>query len=175
MKKINTPLTKENISSLNAGDSILLTGYIYTARDAAHKELCALLDRGKPLPVDFRAETIYFAGPCPAPEGKIIGSCGPTTSCRMDKFSPKLLNYGLLGMIGKGDRSDEVVEAIKNNGAVYFAAIGGAGALISQCVKSAEVVAFEHLGTEAIRRLYVEDMPLIVAIDSSGNNLYRNR
>ena len=175
MKKISTPFKKKDIASLKAGDSVLLTGFIYTARDAAHKELCALLDDGKPLPVDFRGEAIYFAGPCPAPEGKIIGSCGPTTSGRMDKYSPKLLNYGLLGMIGKGDRSDEVVEAIKNNGAVYFAAIGGAGALISKCVKSAEVVAFEHLGTEAVRRLYVEDMPLIVAIDSYGNNLYRNR
>ena len=175
MKRIKAPLDKKTAASLTAGDSVLLTGFIYTARDAAHKELCSLLEKGEPLPIDIKNEIIYFAGPCPAPEGRIIGSCGPTTSCRMDKYSPLLLDSGLLGMIGKGDRSDEVIASVVKNGAVYFAATGGAGALISKCVKSAEVVAFEYLGTEAIRRLYVEDMPLTVAIDSSGENLYRNR
>jgi len=169
---IHAPLVREEISQLRAGDSVLLTGTIYTGRDAAHKRMCALVDEGKPLPFSLYGQVIYYAGPCPAKPGDPIGSCGPTTSYRMDAYAPKLCNLGLIGMIGKGQRSEAVVEAIRRNGGVYFAATGGAGALIASCVKSAEVIAFEDLGTEAIRRLTVENLPLIVAIDAYGGNLY---
>ena len=145
---------------------------IYTGRDAAHKRLCALLDEGKELPLEIRNQVIYYAGPCPAKPGDAIGSCGPTTSYRMDAYAPTLCDLGLIGMIGKGPRSQAMIDAIKRNSGVYFAAIGGAGALIATCVTSAEVIAFEDLGTEAIRKLTVENLPLIVAIDSNGGNLY---
>ena len=172
-KVIHAPLRKEELKQLRAGDSVFLTGTIYTGRDAAHKRLCQLIDDGQPLPFELTNQVIYYAGPCPAKPGEAIGSCGPTTSYRMDSFAPVLIEMGLIGMIGKGPRSEEVVEAIIKNGGIYFAATGGAGALIASCVKSAEVVAFEELGTEAIRRLEVENMPLIVAIDACGANLYQ--
>lgn len=171
---INTPLSKTDVSHLRAGDTVVLSGTIYTARDAAHKILCEMLDNNEELPFDIKNQIIYFAGPCPAAPGRIIGSCGPTTSCRMDKYSPKLLSAGLLGMIGKGDRDDNVVSSIVANGAVYFAAIGGAGALISQCVKERSVVAFPSLGTEAVSRLLVYNFPLVVAVDCLGNKIYKN-
>ena len=173
MKKIRLPLTEEEISGLKAGEGVLLSGTILTGRDCAHKRICEYLDRGEKLPFDFKGETIYYAGPCPAPAGKACGSCGPTTSARMDAFTPRLLSLGLKGMIGKGDRNDEVIAAMKEAGAVYFAATGGAGALISQCIKHCEVAAFDDLGPEAIYRMEVEDMPLVVAIDAEGNDLYR--
>lgn len=172
VKHITIPLIDAQIRSLRAGDSVLLSGRIYTGRDAAHKRLCALLSEGKPLPVPVRDRAIYYAGPCPAKPGDPIGSCGPTTSYRMDAYAPALMREGLRLMIGKGFRSPEVIEAMKETGSVYLAATGGAGALIAQCVKSARVLAFDDLGTEAIRELVVEDFPLIVAIDSLGNNLY---
>lgn len=172
VKHITIPLIDAQIRSLRAGDSVLLSGCIYTGRDAAHKRLCALLSEGKPLPVPVRDRAIYYAGPCPAKPGDPIGSCGPTTSYRMDAYAPALMREGLRVMIGKGFRSPEVIEAMKETGSVYLAATGGAGALIAQCVKSARVLAFDDLGTEAIRELVVEDFPLIVAIDSLGNNLY---
>ena len=172
VKHITIPLIDAQIRSLRAGDSVLLSGRIYTGRDAAHKRLCALLSEGKPLPVPVRDRAIYYAGPCPAKPGDPIGSCGPTTSYRMDAYAPALMREGLSVMIGKGFRSPEVIEAMKETGSVYLAATGGAGALIAQCVKSARVLAFDDLGTEAIRELVVEDFPLIVAIDSLGNNLY---
>ena len=171
-KVIHAPLRAQEIQDLRTGDSVFLTGTIYTGRDAAHKRLCSLLDCGKPLPFDIRNQVIYYAGPCPAKPGDPIGSCGPTTSYRMDAYAPKLCDLGLIGMIGKGQRSQTVIDAIVKNGGVYFAATGGAGVLIATCVKSAEVIAFEDLGTEAIRRLEVENLPLIVAIDSRGGNLY---
>lgn len=171
-KRITTPLTKEKVEELKAGDSVLLTGYIYTARDAAHKRLVELLEKGEDLPFDIENQIIYYVGPTPAKEGMPIGSAGPTTSYRMDPYTPKLLDKGLKGMIGKGKRSDEVVESMKKNKAIYFAAIGGAAALTAKCVKSSELIAYEDLGAEAIRRLYVEDLPLIVVIDSNGNNYY---
>jgi fumarate hydratase subunit beta len=171
-KKITTPLKREDIKNLKAGDSVLLTGYVYTARDAAHKRLVELLDEGKNLPFDVTNQVIYYVGPTPAKPGNAIGSAGPTTSYRMDPFAPRLLDVGLLGMIGKGKRSDEVIKSIVKHGAVYFAAIGGAAALTSKCVKSAELIAYEDLGSEAIRKLYVENLPLIVVIDSMGNNFY---
>ena len=171
-KKITTPLKSEDIKNLKAGDSVLLTGYVYTARDAAHKRLVELLDEGKKLPFDVTNQVIYYVGPTPAKPGNAIGSAGPTTSYRMDPFAPRLLDVGLLGMIGKGKRSDEVIKSIVKHGAVYFAAIGGAAALTSKCVKSAELIAYEDLGSEAIRKLYVENLPLIVVIDSMGNNFY---
>ncbi|MBQ7786509.1 MAG: Fe-S-containing hydro-lyase [Clostridia bacterium] len=171
-KVIHAPLDSDQIMGLRAGDSVLLSGTIYTGRDAAHKRLCALVSEGKALPFDIRNQVIYYAGPCPAKPGDAIGSCGPTTSYRMDAYAPTLCDLGLIGMIGKGQRSENVIHAIKRNGGVYFAATGGAGALIATCVKSAEVIAFEDLGTEAIRRLTVENLPLIVAIDAHGGNLY---
>lgn len=171
-KKITTPLTIEKVEELKAGESVLLTGYIYTARDAAHKRLVELLDKGEELPFDIENQIIYYVGPTPAKEGMPIGSAGPTTSYRMDPYTPKLLDKGLKGMIGKGKRSDEVIESMKKNKAIYFAAIGGAAALTAKCVKSSELIAYEDLGAEAIRRLYVEDLPLIVVIDSQGNNYY---
>ena len=171
-KKIHTPLTREAVRDLKAGDSCLITGVIYTARDAAHKRLCELLDKGQPLPVDMENAIIYFVGPTPAKPGQAIGSAGPTTSYRMDAYSPALIALGQTGMIGKGKRNEAVINAMKEYGAVYFGAIGGCGALLSQCIKEAEIVAYEDLGAEAIRRLVVEDFPVVVIIDSEGNNLY---
>ncbi len=170
--KLTTPLTREAVKDLKAGDSCLITGVIYTARDAAHKRLCELIDAGKALPLDVKDAVIYFAGPTPAKPGQIIGSAGPTTSYRMDAYSPALIREGLTGMIGKGKRGPEMVDAMVKHGAVYFGAIGGCGALLSKCIKKAEVIAYDDLGAEAIRRLEVEDFPAIVVIDSQGNNLY---
>ena len=169
---ITTPLSKEDARALKAGDSVLLTGVIYTARDAAHKRLCELADQGKELPLDVKDSIIYFVGPTPAKPGQAIGSAGPTTSYRMDAYSPTMIEQGQTGMIGKGKRSPEVIAAMKEHGAVYFGAIGGCGALLSKCIKKAEVIAYDDLGAEAIRRLEVEDFPVIVIIDSEGNNLY---
>lgn len=171
-KKIQTPLTKEEITHLKSGDMVYITGTIYTARDAAHKRMDEALALGKDLPFDIRDSIIYYMGPSPAREGRVIGSAGPTTASRMDKYTPKLLDLGLGGMIGKGKRSAEVKEAIVRNGSVYFAAIGGAGALLSKAITSSEVIAYDDLGTEAIRKLHVEDFPAIVVIDSEGNDLY---
>ncbi len=174
MKKLTTPLDEKTVRELKAGDQILLSGVIWTGRDQAHKRLVALLDEGKELPVDLQDQAIYFVGPCPARPGEPIGSAGPTTSGRMDAYSPRLIkDCKLRGMIGKGGRSDAVVDAMKEYGAVYFAAAGGAGALIAQSIKKAEVIAFPDLGPEAIHRLEVEDLPLVVAIDSNGNDLYK--
>ena len=169
---IKTPLTQEDARKLKAGDSCLISGVIYTARDAAHKRLCELVADGKELPLDVKDAIIYFVGPTPAKEGQAIGSAGPTTSYRMDAYSPTLIAEGLTGMIGKGKRGPEVIDAMKKHGAVYFGAIGGCGALLSKCIKKAEVIAYEDLGAEAIRRLEVEDFPVVVIIDSEGNNLY---
>ncbi len=169
---IQTPLTKDKVESLDAGDYVYLTGTIYTARDAAHKRMMEGLARCENLPFDVTDEIIYYLGPTPNREGQIIGSAGPTTSSRMDKYTPTLLDMGLSGMIGKGKRSSEVVESMKKNKAVYFAAVGGAGALLSQCIKKSEVIAYDDLGTEAVRRLYVEDLPVITVIDCKGVNLY---
>ena len=171
-KRLHAPLLAQELATLRAGDSVLLSGTIYTGRDAAHKRLCALVEKGEPLPFDIRNQVIYYAGPCPAKPGDAIGSCGPTTSYRMDAYAPTLCDLGLIGMIGKGQRSPAVIDAIRRNGGVYFAATGGAGALIAGSVKAARVIAFEDLGTEAIRELQVEDLPLIVAIDAKGGNLY---
>lgn len=169
---IHTPLTREQARSLKAGDSCLISGVIYTARDAAHKRLCELVAQGKELPLEIKDATIYYVGPTPARPGEAIGSAGPTTSYRMDAYSPTLIALGETGMIGKGKRGPEVVAAMKDHGAVYFGAIGGCGALLSQCVKKAEIIAYEDLGAEAIRRLEVENFPVVVIIDSEGNNLY---
>ena len=169
---IKTPLTREQARQLKSGDSVLLTGVIYTARDAAHKRLCELVAQGKELPLDVKDSIIYFVGPTPAKPGQAIGSAGPTTSYRMDAYSPTMIQQGQTGMIGKGKRSPEVIAAMKEHGAVYFGAIGGCGALLSKCIKKAEVIAYDDLGAEAIRRLEVEDFPVIVIIDSEGNNLY---
>ena len=172
-RKLVAPFGAEIVKTLKAGDRILLSGKIWTGRDAAHKRLCALLDEGKDLPVELADQLIYFVGPCPAPPGFPIGSAGPTTSGRMDAYSPRLIREcGLAGMIGKGFRSAEVIRAMQEGPAVYFAATGGAGALISRCIKKAEVAAFEDLGPEAIYCLDVEDFPLVVAIDCEGNSLY---
>ena len=171
-KKIQLPLTRELARTLKAGDTCLLTGVIYTARDAAHKRLCELAAQGKELPVSMENAVIYFVGPTPAKPGQAIGSAGPTTSYRMDAYSPTLIALGQTGMIGKGKRNAEVVAAMKEYGAVYFGATGGCGALLSKCIKKAEIVAYEDLGAEAIRRLEVEDFPVTVIIDSEGNNLY---
>ena len=170
--KLSTPLTEEKAKSLKAGDTILLSGVIYTARDAAHKRLIELLNNNEELPLSIKDEIIYYVGPTPARPGEIIGSAGPTTSYRMDPYAHKLLDLGLRGMIGKGSRNEEVVNAIKRNSGIYFGAIGGAGALIARSIISSEVIAYEDLGAEAIRRLEVKDMPLVVIIDSKGNNLY---
>ena len=171
-KYITAPLTKEQARSLRAGESVYLSGSVYTARDAAHKRLCELVEQGKPLPFPIEGAVIYYVGPSPARPGQSIGSAGPTTSYRMDAYAPTLLRLGELGMIGKGKRSPAVVEAMRETGAVYFGAIGGAGALLSQCVKSAQLICYEDLGAEAVRRLEVENLPLTVVIDSQGNNLY---
>lgn len=170
---IHLPFTKDVIKTLKAGDNISVSGVMFTARDAAHKRMAEALAAGKPLPFDLTGQTIYYAGPCPAKPGRVIGSCGPTTSCRMDQFAPALLDLGLLAMVGKGDRSDAVADAIKRNGAVYLAAIGGAGALYANAIKQADVIAYEDLGPESVKRLVVENMPLTVVIDCFGNNLYR--
>ena len=169
---MKAPLDKEEVKTLEAGDYVYITGTIYTARDAAHLRMSEALDRGEKLPVELDGNVIYYMGPTPAREGRPIGSAGPTTASRMDKYAPRLLDLGLKGMIGKGKRSDAVKEAIVRNGAVYFAAVGGAGALLSKSILSSEVVAYDDLGTEAIRRLEVKDFPVIVVIDSLGNNLY---
>ena len=169
---ITAPLTREAARQLKAGASCLISGVIYTARDAAHKRLCELAAQGKPFPMEMQDAVIYFLVPTPAKEGQAIGSAGPTTSYRMDAYSPTLIAHGQTGMIGKGKRGPEVVAAMKEHGAVYFGAIGGCGALLSKCIKKAEIVAYEDLGAEAIRRLEVEDFPAIVIIDSEGNNLY---
>lgn len=170
--KINTPLTGEKIKELKAGDMVYITGTVYTARDAAHKRMSDALSLGKELPINVKDEIIYYMGPSPAREGRPIGSAGPTTSGRMDKYTPALLDLGLSGMIGKGKRSEAVKEAVVRNGAVYFAAIGGAGALLSKCILESEVIAYEDLGTEAIRKLTVKDFPVIVVMDYKGNSLY---
>jgi len=169
---ISTPLTKEIVSSLQCGETIFLSGYIYTARDAAHARMFESIKQGEALPFSIENAIIYYVGPTPAKAGQAIGSAGPTTSSRMDIFTPELIFVGLSGMIGKGVRSPEVVEAMCTHGAVYFGALGGAGALLARCVESSEVIAYDDLGTEAIRKLEVKDMPLTVIIDSKGNNLY---
>ena len=170
---IELPLTAEKVADLRAGDTVKLSGIIYTARDAAHKRLIAALDAGETLPVELKDQTIYFAGPCPAPPGRPIGSAGPTTSGRMDAYSPRLIREcGLRGMIGKGERNAGVIEAMQECGAIYFAATGGAGALIANSIVDAQVVAFEDLGPEAIYRLEVKELPLVVAIDANGESLY---
>lgn len=172
-KYIETPLTEEKIKDLKAGDYVYLSGTIYTARDAAHKRMIEGLEKGIELPFNMEDQIIYYLGPTPAREGQVIGSAGPTTSSRMDKYAPVLLERGLKGMIGKGKRSNDVISSIKKNTAVYFAAVGGAGALLSKCIKKSEVIAYDDLGTEAIRRLEVENLPVITVIDCEGNDLYK--
>ena len=169
---LTVPMTRETARTLKAGDSCLLSGVIYTARDAAHKKLCELVSAGKPLPFDITDAVIYFVGPSPAKPGQVIGSAGPTTSYRMDAYSPVLIRLGQTGMIGKGKRDDTVIAAMRQYGCVYFGAIGGCGALLSQCIKKAEVIAFPDLGPEAVHRLEVENFPVTVVIDCEGNNLY---
>lgn len=171
-KYINAPVSDEDAKGLRAGDYVYISGTIYTARDAAHKRMYEALNSGEQLPIDMKNNIIYYMGPSPAREGRPIGSAGPTTASRMDKYAPKLLDLGLKGMIGKGKRSDAVKDAIIRNGAVYFAAVGGAGAILSKCIIESEVIAYDDLGTEAIRKLKVENFPVIVVIDSEGNNLY---
>ena len=175
MYKITAPFDDTALQALRAGDSVLLSGTIYTARDAAHKRMVETLQNGGRLPVDLAGQVIYYAGPTPAKPGQVIGSCGPTTSGRMDAYAPLLIERGLRGMIGKGERTEEVYRAMQEYGCVYLGAVGGAGALISKCVRSCELVAYEDLGTEAIRRLVVVDMPLTVIGDIYGGNLYRQR
>lgn len=171
-KYIQAPLKEEEILELKSGDYVYITGTIYTARDAAHKRMQEALDEGGELPFDLKGNVIYYMGPSPAREGRPIGSAGPTTASRMDKYTPTLLDLGLKGMIGKGKRTPQVLDAIVRNKAVYFAAVGGAGALLSKCIVSAEVIAYDDLGTEAVRRLEVKNLPAVVVIDSQGNNLY---
>ena len=171
-RHITAPITKETAKTLHAGDYVYITGTIYTARDAAHKRMQETLQRGEALPLEMKENVIYYMGPSPAREGRPIGSAGPTTASRMDKYAPELLDLGLGAMIGKGKRSQEVKDAIVRNGSVYCAAVGGAGALLSKCILSSEVIAYDDLGTEAIRKLQVKDFPVIVVIDSEGNNLY---
>jgi len=175
MKKyIKAPLSTRDAKELNVGDYVYITGTVYTARDAAHKRMYDALERGEKLPLDMENNIIYYMGPSPAREGRPIGSAGPTTASRMDKYAPALLDLGLKGMIGKGKRSNEVKDAIVRNGSVYFAAVGGAGALLAQSIKSSEVIAYDDLGTEAIRKLEVENFPVIVVIDAKGNDLYQS-
>jgi fumarate hydratase subunit beta len=171
-KYIKTPLSNEKVQSLEAGDYVYISGTIYTARDAAHKRLYESILKGEKIPFDLNNNIVYYLGPTPAREGKVIGSAGPTTSSRMDKYAPLLMKHGLKGMIGKGKRSEEVISAIKDNTCVYFAAVGGAGAILSKCITKSDVIAYDDLGTEAIRRLEVKDFPAIVVIDCKGNNLY---
>lgn len=170
--KLTLPLTKSGLKSLKSGDTVLITGTIYTARDAAHKRMTEEFQKSGKFPIDLNGQIIYYAGPCPAKPGEIIGSCGPTTSGRMDAYTPLLLENGLFGVIGKGIRSSEVKTSFKENGCVYFGASGGAGALIAGCIKKSEVVAYDDLGTEAIRKLYVEDFPAVVLLDTDGTDLY---
>lgn len=170
--KISTPLTDEVVMKLRAGDQVLISGIIYTGRDAAHSRLMAAIEKGEALPFDPEGSVIYYVGPAPAKPGEVIGSCGPTTSYRMDDITTPLLDLGMKGMIGKGKRNQVVIDSMKENKAVYFAAIGGAGALIANAVKKSEIIAYEDLGAEAIRRLTVEDFPCVVVIDSEGNNMY---
>lgn len=174
MKKINLPLTDDVIEELRCGDSVLLTGMMYVARDAAHRRMVESIDNGEPLPFDIRGQIIYYMGPSPAPPGKVIGSAGPTTSGRMDKYTPKLIERGLKGMIGKGMRSQSVKEAILKFKAVYFGAVGGAGAVISRSIKKSEIVAYDDLGAEAVRKIEVEDFPAIVVNDIHGADLYED-
>lgn len=170
--KIHVPIKKEDVKQLKAGDYVYLTGTVYTARDAAHKRMQEALDAGKELPFDLSGNVIYYMGPSPAREGRPIGSAGPTTASRMDKYTPQLLDLGLGAMIGKGKRSQAVLDAIVRNGSVYFAAVGGAGALLSKRILSSEIIAYEDLGTEAIRKLEIQDFPVVVVVDCEGNNLY---
>lgn len=172
-KIVNTPLTDRKIDNLHAGDRVLLNGIIYTGRDAAHKRLVEIISKGKKLPMELRGQIIYYVGPCPAKPGQVIGSAGPTTSGRMDAYAPILMENGLKGMIGKGLRSQKVVDSIIKNNSVYFAAVGGAGALLAESIKEAEVIAFSDLGPEAIYRLRVENFPVTVVVDSKGNDLYK--
>ncbi len=171
-KEVRAPLEEKVVRELRAGDAVRLSGIVYTARDTAHERLMELIEKGEPLPFDLRGQVVYYVGPAPAKPGQVIGSAGPTTSGRMDSFTPKLLSLGLKGMIGKGPRDKGVVEAMVKYGAVYFAATGGAGALIARSIKKVKVVAYEDLGPEAIREMVVESFPLIVAIDAAGNNIY---
>ena len=173
-KRVTLPLTEELARTLKAGDTVLLTGEIYTSRDAGHKRMCEALARGEKLPFDPENATIYYVGPTPAKPGQVIGSAGPTTSGRMDAYAPTMMSVGARGMIGKGARLPEVIDAMKKYSGVYFGAIGGAGALLAKCIKSCELIAYEDLGAEALRKLYIEDMPLVVIIDSEGNNLYES-
>jgi len=170
--RLTTPLSSDDVSGLRAGDRVIISGILYTARDAAHRRLVDLLDQGKELPIPLEGQVIYYVGPSPAPPGKVIGAAGPTTSYRMDAYAPRLMELGLKGMIGKGKRSQEVKEAMMKYKAVYMAAIGGAGALMAQAIKEVEIVAYEDLGPEAIRRIRVENLPVIVVNDTMGNDLY---
>ena len=173
-KHITVPMKKETVATLKAGDYVYLTGTVYTARDAAHKRRYESMHKGEALPIELNGNVLYYLGPSPAREGQIIGSAGPTTASRMDKYTPQLLDLGMGAMIGKGKRTQDVIDAVIRNGAVYFAAVGGAGALLSKCITKSEVVAYDDLGTEAIRKLQVENFPVIVVIDSEGNNLYES-
>ncbi|WP_290773221.1 Fe-S-containing hydro-lyase [Anaerofustis sp.] len=173
-RTVKLPLSQEDILNINAGDKLYITGTIYTARDAAHKEMIETISEGKELPFDIEGACIYYAGPCPEKPGEVIGSCGPTTSARMDKYTPALLERGLKLIIGKGERDDNVEASLVKNKALYLAAVGGCGAVIKKCIKKAEVIAYPDLLSEAVRKLYVEDFPVIVAIDAKGNNLYKS-
>jgi len=172
-KSIRVPLTAETIEDLRTGDHVRISGVVYAARDAAHKRMTELLERGEPLPFEIANQVIYYVGPTPAKPGQVIGSAGPTTSGRMDKYAPRLLDLGLRGMIGKGYRNEEVISSIVKNKAVYFAAVGGSGALLARTIKSQEIIAYEDLGPEAIRKLVIEDFPAVVIVDRFGNNLYQ--
>ncbi|MEG0091935.1 MAG: Fe-S-containing hydro-lyase [Oscillospiraceae bacterium] len=173
--RLTTPLTEEQTRGLKAGDNVLISGVIYTGRDAAHKRFVEALDKGEKLPFDPEGQVIYYVGPTPTKPGNVIGSCGPTSSYRMDPFAPRLLELGLKGMIGKGKRNDAVIESMKKNGGVYFGAVGGAAALISKSVTKCDIIAYEDLGPEAVRRLEIKDFPAIVIIDSEGTNLYNTQ
>ena len=170
--KLNTPIDREKATQLHCGDRVLLSGFVYTARDAAHVRLCALIERGEPLPIDLQDQIIYFVGPTPPAMGRAVGAAGPTTSSRMDRFSPVLYEHGLRGTIGKGYRGPDVIAALKRFGSVHFSALGGAGALLSQCITASEIIAYEDLGTEAIRKLTVVDFPVTVAYDTRGGSVY---
>ena len=171
-RRLNVPFSKDDIKDFETGDVVYLSGVIYSARDEAHKRMIEAYENGEPFPFDIKNQTVYYLGPTPARPGAIIGSAGPTTSGRMDKYTPTLLDNGLIGMIGKGRRSEGVIDSIKRNKCIYFAAVGGAGALLSKCIKASEVIAYDDLGPEAIRKLTVENLPVIVVIDSDGRNLY---
>ncbi len=173
-KYVNTPITEKITADLKSGDYVYITGTVYVARDAAHKRMIEALERGEDLPIDIKDSTIYYMGPSPAREGKAIGSAGPTTASRMDKYAPTLLDLGLKAMIGKGKRTRQVIDAVIRNKAVYFAAVGGAGALLSKCITKSEIVCYEDLGAEAIRKIEIKDFPVIVVIDCEGNNLYES-